>query len=172
MKMKKYLLLFVIFCVYSLSFAQNSEVILSVGDDKITLNEFKSIFYKNNHNDSTITKEYLDEYILLFINFRLKVKEAKALQYDTIPEFVNELAMYRNQLSKPYLSDNQFDEKLIKQAYERMQTDINASHILISVHDKALPVDTLKAYNKAKDIRSKILKGIDFSQASKQYSDD
>ena len=172
MKMKKYLLLFVIFCVYSLSFAQNSEVILSVGDDKITLNEFKSIFYKNNHNDSTITKEYLDEYMLLFINFRLKVKEAKALRYDTIPEFVNELAMYRNQLSKPYLSDNQFDEKLIKQAYERMQTDINASHILISVPEKALAVDTLKAYNKAKDIRSKILKGMDFSQAAKQYSDD
>ena len=55
MKMKKYLLLFVIFCVCSLSFAQNSEVILSVGDDKITLDEFKSIFYKNNQNDSTIT---------------------------------------------------------------------------------------------------------------------
>ena len=53
----------------------------------------------------------------LFINFRLKVKEAKALKLDTIQEFVNELAMYRNQLSKPYLSDNQFDENLIKEAY-------------------------------------------------------
>ena len=166
------MLLFVIFYVYSLSSAQNSAVILSVGDDKITLDEFKSIFYKNNRNDSTITKEYLDEYMQLFINFRLKVKEAKALQYDTIPAFVNELAMYRSQLSKPYLRDNQFDDKLIEQAYERMQTDVNASHILIAVPEKALPVDTLKAYNKAKDIRSKILKGMGFSQLAKQYSDD
>ena len=172
MKIKKYLLLFVIFYVHSLSFAQNNEVILNVGDDKITLDEFKSIFYKNNHNDSIITKEYLNEYMQLFINFRLKVKEAKELQYDTIPEFLSELAMYRNQLSKPYLSDNQFDEKLIKEAYQRMQTDVNASHILISVSEKALPIDTLKAFNKAKDIRSKILKGMDFSQAAKQYSDD
>ena len=172
MKIKKYLLLFVIFYVHSLSFAQNSKVILNVGDDKITLDEFKSIFYKNNHNDSTITKEYLDEYMQLFINFRLKVKEAKSLQYDTIPEFLSELAMYRDQLSKPYLSDNHFDEKLIKEAYHRMQTDVNASHILISVSEKALPIDTLEAFNKAKDIRSKILKGMGFSQAAKQYSDD
>ena len=172
MKIKKYLLLFVIFYVQSLSFAQNSEVILNVGDDKITLDEFKSIFYKNNHNDSIITKEYLDEYMQLFINFRLKVKEAKALQYDTIPEFLSELAMYRNQLSKPYLSDNHFDEKLIQEAYQRMQTDVNVSHILISVSEKALPIDTLEAFNKAEDIRDKILKGMDFSQAAKQYSDD
>ena len=96
MKIKKYLLLFVIFYVHSLSFAQNSKVILNVGDDKITLDEFKSIFYKNNHNDSIITKEYLDEYMQLFINFRLKVKEAKVLQYDTIPEFLSELAIYRD----------------------------------------------------------------------------
>ena len=73
MKIKKYLLLFVIVYVHSLSFAQNSKVILNVGDDKITLDEFKSIFYKNNHNDSTITKEYLDDYMQLFINFGLNI---------------------------------------------------------------------------------------------------
>ena len=166
MKIKKYLLLFVIFYVHSLSFAQNSKVILNVGDDKITLDEFKSIFYKNNHNDSTITKEYLDEYMQLFINFRLKVKEAKSLQYDTIPEFLSELAMYRDQLSKPYLSDNHFDEKLIKEAYHRMQTDVNASHILISVSEKALPIDTLEAFKKTEEIRSKILKGMGFFSKS------
>ena len=116
--MKKNVLVFCIGLFCSLAFAQNNEVILSVGDDKITLDEFKAIFLKNNHNDSNISKEYLDDYMKLFINFRLKVKEAKTLKYDTIPEFVNELEMYRNQLAKPYLSDNQFDDKLIEEAYE------------------------------------------------------
>ena len=65
--------------------------ILCVGQDITTLEEFKSIFYKNNHNDSIITKKYLDEYMELFINFRLKVKEAQVLGFDTIQDFVNEL---------------------------------------------------------------------------------
>lgn len=170
--MKKNVLVFCIGLFCSLSFAQNNEVILSVGEDNITLDEFKAIFLKNNHNDSTITKEYLNDYMQLFINFRLKVKEAKELKYDTIAAFVNELAMYRNQLAKPYLSDNQFDEKLIEEAYERMQEDVNASHILFAIAEKATPTDTLKAYKKATDIRNKILKGMDFYHAAKQYSDD
>lgn len=172
MKMKKYLLVFVYSFLYNLCFAQTDDVILSVGKENVTLEEFKSIFYKNNHNDSVVTKTYLDEYMELFVNFRLKVKEAKALKYDTNQAFVNELEMYRNQLAKPYLSDNQFDEKLIKEAYERMKQDVSASHILFSVSEKALPVDTLKAYKKAFSIRNKIVNGLDFSQAAKQYSDD
>ncbi len=181
--MKKYLLVFVIGLGCILSYAQDTplikeklvldkEIILSVGEYQISLEEFKSIFYKNNHNDTLITKEYLDEYMQLFVNFRLKVKEAKELKYDTIPEFISELEMYRDQLAKPYLSDNQFDEKLINEAYERMQTDVSASHILISVSEKAIPTDTLKAYNKAIDIRNKIHKGMDFVQAAEQFSDD
>jgi len=170
--MKKNVLVFCISLFCSLSFAQNNEVILSVGEDNITLDEFNAIFLKNNHNDSTITKEYLDDYMQLYINFRLKVKEAKELKYDTISAFVNELAMYRNQLAKPYLSDNQFDEKLIKEAYDRMQTDVNASHILFTVAEKATPADTLKAYKKAMDVRNKILKGLDFEKAAKSFSDD
>ncbi len=181
--MRKYLLVFVIGLGCILSYAQDTpliqqklvldkEIILSVGEDQISLEEFKSIFYKNNHNDTLITKEYLDEYMQLFVNFRLKVKEAKELKYDTIPEFISELEMYRDQLAKPYLSDNQFDEKLINEAYERMQTDVSASHILISVSEKAIPTDTLKAYNKAIDIRNKIHKGMDFVQAAEQFSDD
>ncbi len=172
MKMKKYLLVFVYSLFYSLSFAQTDDVILSVGEENVTLEEFKSIFYKNNHNDSAITKTYLNEYMQLFVNFRLKVKEAKALKYDTNQAFMNELEMYRNQLAKPYLSDNQFDEKLINEAYERMKQDVSASHILFSVPEKALPADTLEVYKKAVSIRNKIINGLDFSQAAKQHSDD
>ena len=84
MKIRKYLLVFGISLICSLSYAQDNEVILSVGEDQISLAEFKSIFYKNNHNDTLITKEYLDDYMQLFVNFRLKVKEAKQLKYDTI----------------------------------------------------------------------------------------
>jgi peptidyl-prolyl cis-trans isomerase SurA len=80
--------------------------------------------------------------------------------------------MYRSQLAKPYLTDDNFDDRLVKEAYERMQLDINASHILVSVSNDAIPSDTLLAYNKALNIRKRIIDGLNFSQAAKQYSDD
>ena len=170
--MRRYLFVFICSFFYSVSFAQNDAVVLNIGEENVTLEEFKSIFYKNNDNDSLITKTYLDEYMQLFINFRLKVKEAKVLKYDTNQAFVDELEMYRNQLAKPYLSDNKFDDRLIKEAYERMKEDVSASHILFSVSSKAVPSDTLKAYKKALSVRDKIVNGLDFSEAAKQYSDD
>ena len=170
--MKKYLLLLNVSLISCFSYSQNDEVLLSVGDDKIILNEFKLIFFKNNHNDSIITKDYLDEYMQLFINFRLKVKEARALGYDTVTAFKNELNMYRKQLAKPYLSDNQFDDKLLEEAYNRMKKDINASHILFKVNEEALDSDTIKAYESAISVRNKILKGMNFEDAAESFSDD
>ena len=172
MKIKKYtLLLFLYYFCITISAQNNKEIVLSVGNDEIYLDEFKSIFYKNN-KDTIITKDYLDDYMNLFINFRLKVKQAKDLGYDTIPKFLDELSMYRSQLAKPYLTDDNFDDRLVKEAYERMQLDINASHILVSVSNDAIPSDTLLAYNKALNIRKRIIDGLNFSQAAKQYSDD
>ena len=172
MKIKKYtLLLFLYYFCITISAQNDKEIVLSVGDDKIHLDEFKSIFYKNN-KDTIITKDYLDDYMNLFINFRLKVKQAKDLGYDTIPKFLDELSMYRSQLAKPYLTDDNFDDRLVNEAYQRMQLDINASHILFSVSNNALPSDTLLAYNKALNIREKIIDGLNFSNAAKKYSDD
>ncbi len=71
--------------------AQN---VLTIGDENISLEEFKRVFYKNNHNVE-VTKEYLEDYINLFVNFKLKVREAEELGLDTNPSFVSELEGYR-----------------------------------------------------------------------------
>ena len=81
--MKKIILLLLIFNYTSFS----QDVLLQLEEDKITLDEFKHIFNKNN-DDVVIDKAYLDEYIELFINFKLKVKEAKKLGYDTSKYFM------------------------------------------------------------------------------------
>ena len=116
-KMKKIILLLLLVFNYS-SFSQ--DVLLQLEEDQITLDEFKHIFNKNN-DDVIIDKAYLDEYIELFINFKLKVKEAKNLGYDTVSTFVTELEGYRKQLAKPYLRDDQFNEELFDEALERIQ---------------------------------------------------
>ena len=52
----------------------NAQDILTISGNNVTLNEFENVFYKNNVN-TEITKDYLDEYMDLFINFKLKVKK-------------------------------------------------------------------------------------------------
>ena len=152
-----------------ISHAQN---VLTIGNEDISLNEFKSVFYKNNQ-DLELSKDYLDEYMNLFVNFKLKVIEAKALGLDTVSSFINELDGYRKQLAKPYLKNNEFDAEMLNEAYERMKKDINASHILIALDEKASEVDEKEAYDKLLELRKLILSGnISFEEAAEYNSDD
>lgn len=164
--MKKSILIIISILFTTNIFSQ--ETLMTINDEKISINEFENIFYKNNE-DIEITKEYLDEYIDLFINFKLKVKESKELGYDTLSSFIKELDGYKKQLSKPYLRDNNFNENLFNEALERIQFDINASHILIKIENN----DAKSALNEALSIRNQIIsKEISFSDAAVKYSDD
>jgi len=148
--------------------AQN---VLTIDSQNISLEEFKNVFYKNNNN-TELTKEYLDEYMQLFVNFKLKVKEADELGLDTIAAFISELDGYRIQLAKPYLRNKEFDENMLTEAYDRMKQDIKASHILISVDEIATVQEEKIAYDKVLDIRSSILANtISFDDAAKNNPD-
>jgi peptidyl-prolyl cis-trans isomerase SurA len=103
----------------------------------------------------------------LFKKFKLKVAEAEALGYDTIPKLKKELEGYRKQLAQPYLIDSSQNSYLVNQAYERMKTEIRASHILIRVEENALPEDTLRAYNKIMALKKRIEAGEDFAAVAK-----
>ena len=91
---------------------------------------------------------------------------------DTLPKFVKEYEGYRKQLAKPYFSNDAINEQLIEEAYERMQWDVNASHILIKCDIHAVPADTLKAYNKALELRKRIMNGEDFGDVAVEASED
>src|SRR5437764_5002859 len=92
---------------------------------------------------------------------------------DTAKSFVDDLGGYRKQLAQPYLVDKDVTDNLLKEAYERMKTDVRASHILVKVALDALPKDTIEAYNKAMKIRDEVTKGgADFAATAKAKSDD
>lgn len=150
----------------------NNEVLLTIDDKEITKEEFQRIYDKNKTNLSTGEVTSVDEYLDLFINFKLKVYEAERLGLDTTRSFINEFEGYRKQLARPYLVDNIANKKVVKEAYERMQYEIRASHILIKLSYDALPEDTLAAYKKAMDIRRRILMGEPFESVAKGSSDD
>jgi peptidyl-prolyl cis-trans isomerase SurA len=147
-------------------------IIMNISGKDITKSEFQSIYNKNNNVKEAQNNKSLDDYIQLFVNFKLKVKEAEEMGLDTLKSFKDELEGYRKQLAQPYLVDNEVNEKLIKEAYDRMKFDVKASHILFKCDASALPKDTLAAYNKAIDARNKILKGEKFADLAKKLSDD
>ncbi len=169
--MKKILLIIVI-CLISTTFVlSQKDVLLTIDDEKITLEEFKRIYFKNN-KDSALTLESLEEYLDLFTKFKLKVHEAKKIGLHEKNKFKKELATYRNQLTKPYLTDSSTDERLVREAYERMQYIVRAKHILLKIPPNATPQDTLELYNKAKEIIAKLRKGAGFAILARQHSQD
>ena len=151
--------------------AQNN-VLLEIDDVKITTDEFLHIYKKNNTSPEAMSLNAMNEYMDLFINFKLKVHEAKALGLDTTSKFLNELAGYRSQLSQPYLTDKQVEEELVREAYERMLWDVDVSHILVKVDQMALPNDTLKAHKKIQNIYAKLKKGEKFEKLAVEFSED
>ncbi len=151
----------------------DKQVLMTIGDQDITVKEFSDVYYKNNLKSDVIEKKTVDEYLELFTTFRMKVMEAERQKLDTSAKFQKELAGYRKQLAKPFMSSDDISDELLQEAYQRKLKDIRASHILVRCDKNALPSDTLKAYNKAMDIRKKaIAKDADFGALADQYSDD
>lgn len=153
--------------------ANQNPTLLEIGEKKISLEEFEAVFNKNpSEKTSKPTKKEVDDYLDLFVKFKLKVFEAEQLGLDTLTDFKQELSGYRKQLAQPYLSDKEVTEKLIEEAYERTKTDIKAAHILIRITLDAEPKDTLIAYNKLMKIRKRILAGEDFEKIAAETSED
>ena len=180
--MHKYI--YIILCCTAILFACNSskktsvakkqEVVYTVGDSPMYLDEFNYVFNKNrNIVNDTINSAYIDDYLERSINYKLKLEEALALKMDTNPEYIQELAGYRKTLAKTHLSDNEVTEQLKKEAYERMKWEVKASHILVGCILNAKPEDSLKAYKKILDIRKQVVQdGKDFAEVAAAQSED
>lgn len=162
---KKLLLVFGLLLVMGAK-AQQDPVLMEIDGKPVTKSEFLQIYLKNNP-DPKYDKASLDEYMELFKKFKLKVTEAEALGYDTIPKLKKELDGYRKQLALPYLVDAAKNEELVKEAYERTINEVRASHILIRVESNASPADTLAAYNRIVGLKKRIEKGEDFASVAK-----
>ena len=170
--MKKSILLIVLVAALTTGLkGQGSPVLMTIGDEQVSQEEFVRIYNKNN-NESSLNRQSPEEYLKLFINFKLKVKEAEALGMDTTAAFINELEGYRKQLAKPYLVDEKAKEGMMKEAYEWSKYDIRASHILIRLPESPLPEDTLAAYDKIMEIRGRIKSGEAFDVVARATSED
>ncbi|MBK7964167.1 MAG: peptidylprolyl isomerase [Bacteroidetes bacterium] len=146
-------------------------ILMVVAGESVPKSEFDRVFRKNN-KDSVFTEASVREYLDLYINYKLKVKEAESLMMDTSETFKNELSGYNKQLAQPYLTDKEVSENLVQEAYERLGKDVKASHILLKLGPDALPRDTVQTYNRIMKIRDMIMKGSDFGKMARDSSED
>lgn len=164
-------LLTLVFCI-SLYAQKDTDVLLRINKEAIQVGEFKKVYLKNLELLQEDEKRDPEDYIDLFIPYKLKVQEAYRLGLDKKETYQKELEGYKKQLAKTFLTDVTLTDKLVEEAYDRMVHEIKARHILIRVPSNASPSDTLAAYNRAIEARDKILNGADFDKTAKAYSDD
>lgn len=170
--MKKVVLLVVLSVSVSIFSQKKGKKLIRIDGEKTTVAEFKRVYEKNLDVIDSEGGKSIPKNLELYINYRLKVKEAYRIQLDTFPSYKKELETYKNQLTSPYLQDTTFINTLVEDAYFRTKNEIKAKHILIKIAKENSPKDTLEAYNKIIKLRDRILKGENFEEVAAVFSED
>jgi peptidyl-prolyl cis-trans isomerase SurA len=173
MKMKQ-LFLGVLLSLNLISYAQKNtkEVLFTIDNTPYYTDEFSRVYNKNLDLVKDESQKDLNQYLELFVGYKLKINKANKLGLQNGENYKNELKTYRTQLSKNYLSDSKVTKELVEEGHNRYLKEVKASHILITVEENASPEDTLVAFNKIKDIRERVEKGEDFGTLAQQFSQD
>ena len=166
--MKNFILL--IFFTTSLCFTQNNsnDILFTIGDDSVNTKEFLRVYNKNLDLITDNSQKDIDNYLQLYIDYKLKVLEAYEKKYDKKESYISELNKYSTQLASNYLFDKNSQDSMLNEAYLRTKTEIKASHILIRIEEQDL--DTLDIYNKLISYREDF-KNYDLSYLIKKYHD-
>ncbi len=167
-------LIFLVTTVAAILQAQTAgdPVLFSVNNAPVHVSEFKYIYGKTNGQNADYSKKSVEEYLDLYVKFKLKVQKARQMRLDTVPQLMDELAGYRRQLADAYLIDRTVTDKLTAEAYERIQQDVDISHILVTIQPEATPADTLAAFEKIMDAKRRIQGGEAFTGVAQKVSDD
>lgn len=148
------------------------EVLFTINNKPYYTDEFSRIYKKNIDLVKDDSQKDLDKYLELFIGYKLKINKANKLGLENNPKYKSELASYRTQLAKNYITDTKVTKELIEEGYNRSLKEVHAAHILLNLEENAVPADTLKTYNQILDIRKRALGGEGFDKLAKQFSQD
>ncbi len=172
MRIKKVMILSAILMSGFVRGQDEDKKLFSINGTDVYSSEFIRVYEKNKDIVVEDERKGFDDYFDLFVDFKLKLSQARDMKLDTISSYTSELENYREQLIQPYLQNPEATEDLIKEAYNRTVEEVNASHILVRLEPDANPTDTLTAYEKIDKARNEIINGADFDSIAKRYSED
>lgn len=170
----KHVLLGLCVAASTMSYAQDKtkKVLFNIDNHPYYTDEFSRVYKKNLDLVKDESQKDLNQYLDLFLGYKLKIEKANKLGLQKGPNYIAELRSYRSQLSRNYMTDTKVTKELVDEAYQRSLKEIKAAHILITVDENASPADTLKAYHQAMDIRKKAMAGENFEDLATRYSQD
>lgn len=177
--MKSKLLIGAMLLCGNIVFAQvDDPVVMKINGQPVSRSEFEYSFNKNN-SDGVIDKKSVDEYVDLFVNYKLKVEAAKEARLDTLKSFLNEFAGYRDQQIRPAMITDADIEAEARRIYEETRSRIDGNggmtkpaHILVMVKQKADEAQQKAAKERIDSIYNALQNGADFAELAKKCSDD
>ncbi len=146
----------------------SSQTLFTYGDRSVSLADFMRAYRKNNPEVAGNQAREVRDYLQLYINSRLKIREAIARGYDTLPHIRSEVNNLRNQIIEGYMSDPETMERLLREARERSKKDVHINHLFIAIQG----TDSSSAYKKAMDLSARLQKGENFGKLAAEFSDD
>ena len=157
--------------------AQSDPIIMTINGVPVPRSEFEYSYNKNNGAD-VIDKKTVDEYVDLFINYKLKVAAALDAHYDTLTSFKQEYTMYRDQQVRPTMATDADVLVEARKVYDRAKDQIGPrglilpAHILIKVSTQATQAEQDKAKQRIDSVYKALRSGADFADLAKKVSDD
>ena len=156
----------------------HNPVLLEVNGKKITKAEFEYSYNKNNGVEGAVEQKSVDEYVQMYVDYKLKVAEAETLKFDTLTTFKNEFRQYRDMQLTPLMIDTVFIDSIARENYSYIAKHLNGAdlirpaHILVLLKQNATEAERIVASNKADSIYKALLAGADFAELAQKYSDD
>ena len=143
--------------------------------DTLTLGAFEDAYTIANGDRESAADDSLgayEDFLERYVNFRLKVRQARELGLDRDSTIIAEMAEYREQLARPYFTDQAVLGDIIADLYEKQREEIDVSHLLIRADENASAEDTLLAFNRVIGLRDSINAGSDFEEMAFLRSED
>ena len=175
--MKKLLISVLLLTATAVQAQKNDPVIMKVAGVDVPRSEFEYSYNKNN-TDGVIDKKTVEEYVDLFVNYKLKVQAALDARIDTTTAFLNEFAQYRDQQIRPtFVTDDDMlaeAHNVYDQTVKNIGPDglVQASHILILIPQKATEAQQQDAKRRIDSVYTALKAGADFEALAKQVSQD
>lgn len=114
---------------------QHSDIVIAKYDgEKLTMAEFEKAYSKNAGGYEKASNDSYDNYrnfTDLYVNFKMKLKDAYERGYDKDESLMSELTDYKKKVGSSYIQEKYLVEPNLKELYERRKEEIRASHLMI-----------------------------------------
>ena len=155
--MKKLYILFFLILNYNCLIAQSEkDLLFIVNDSSVYIDEFQRVYNKNIDLINDPNQKNIDNYLDLFINYKLKLAEAYNLGMHKQDNYLKELSKYSKQLQTTYLTDKETENKFLKEAYERTRYEVSVSHVLIRLDEFEKDSSAINKLNNLRQAFSKL----------------